>query len=155
MGDAALQALQIAATSLMNLGLALMLGALACAWLQRGGAAPAPHRIGRMAWALRAGTAVALLGAVMALWAESALMADVPLAEAGSTLTAVIGAWSPSASFAITWFAESSVITGQRGLQLKLTSSQLGKRIRVRVVALRPGYLPVARTSSFTTRVTR
>jgi len=91
MGDAALQALQIAATSLMNLGLALMLGALACAWLQRGGAAPAPHRIGRMAWALRAGTAVALLGAVMALWAESALMADVPLAEAGSTLTAVIG----------------------------------------------------------------
>jgi hypothetical protein len=76
-------------------------------------------------------------------------------ARVGSTLTAVIGTWSPSASFAITWFAESSVITGQRGLQLKLTSSQLGKRIRVRVVALRPGYLPVARTSSFTTRVTR
>ncbi len=76
-------------------------------------------------------------------------------ARVGNTLTVSRGNWGPGVTTVITWLADDRPIARQVGTQLRLTASQLGKRIKVRVTGLRPGYLPVTRTSTPTARVTR
>ena len=65
----------------------------------------------------------------------------------GKTITAVTGAWSSSPTFTYTWFRGKRVIVGATSSTYTLTTSDLNKKIRVTVVASRPGFTSVTRTS--------
>jgi len=68
---------------------------------------------------------------------------------AGKYLTAVPGAWSPSATFTYQWYANGKAIKGKStSVRYKLTSTSALKSITVRVTAKKSGYATTSRTSA-------
>ena len=70
-------------------------------------------------------------------------------AKVGRTVTAAVGTWSPKVtSYKYEWRLNGKVIKGRTGRTLKLTSSMRNKKITVRVIATRTGYLDGSATSA-------
>lgn len=61
-------------------------------------------------------------------------------AKRGSTLTAYRGSWTPSPStYSYRWYRGSTAITGATARTYKLTSNDVGKRVKVKITARRSG----------------
>ncbi len=74
----------------------------------------------------------------------------------GRTLTALPGSWRPApAKLAYQWFRGSKPIPGATKPKYLLSANDVGKRLRVRVTATRPGYQKTARVSALSKRVAR
>ncbi|EFG04500.1 hypothetical protein [Streptomyces clavuligerus] len=74
----------------------------------------------------------------------------------GRKLTAAPGAWSPApSSYRYQWYADGRTIAGATASALTLKSAERGKRITVRVTALRTGHDNGTATSGPTAAVTR
>ncbi len=76
----------------------------------------------------------------------------------GMPLTAVAGAWDPSASFKYQWYrvsttGKSTAIAGATKATYKPTSGDKGKTLKVRVTGSRSGYVTTVRYSAPTTSV--
>jgi hypothetical protein len=70
-------------------------------------------------------------------------------AKAGYTLKATSGAWAPSAaSHSFQWLRDGKAISGATASGYKLTSSDRGKKIAVKVVARQTGFSTTVATSS-------
>jgi arabinogalactan endo-1,4-beta-galactosidase len=70
-------------------------------------------------------------------------------AEVGKTLTAHRGVWSPTPSaYMFQWLRNGVAISGATSSTYKLTSADKGKKVAVKVTALKAGYLPTSDTSS-------
>lgn len=69
------------------------------------------------------------------------------LAVVGQTLTANTGEWSPSPNFAYQWFAGSSSISRAKTSSYVVKKADVNKRISVRVIATRNGYVETAKES--------
>lgn len=65
----------------------------------------------------------------------------------GKTVTAVTGTWSPVPSFSYQWFRGKRAISGATSATYVLTTSDLAKPIRVKVIASLTGYTSVASAS--------
>ena len=79
-------------------------------------------------------------------------------AQVGLKLTAKPGTWSPAATFKYQWYRVSSdgtsaSISGATSSSYTLTSSDRGKRVKVRVSGYRPGFTTVRNYSSVTSSV--
>ncbi|WP_344060359.1 carboxypeptidase regulatory-like domain-containing protein [Microbacterium pumilum] len=68
----------------------------------------------------------------------------------GSTLSARTGTWTPGTAFTYQWFANGAAISGATHSTLKLTSSQAGKSVTVRVTGKKSGYQTISRNSAAT-----
>jgi hypothetical protein len=68
--------------------------------------------------------------------------------RSGHTLTATIGAWSPTPTRTYQWYRNGVAIPGATSYKYKLTSSDKGKKITFKVTAKRTGYLTLYRTSA-------
>jgi hypothetical protein len=74
--------------------------------------------------------------------------------RAGEPLSADPGAWSPAdVTFSYRWSADGALLPGATGPSYTPTIDQVGTRIRVRVIASKPGYTDAARTSAPTAPV--
>ena len=74
----------------------------------------------------------------------------------GRTLFARVGAWTPSpTSYAYRWYRDGAAIPGATGRSYVVGSSDVGHRIRVKVVARRSGYSTGTAWSSWTATVRR
>jgi hypothetical protein len=69
-------------------------------------------------------------------------------AKAGYTLTAHRGTWSPTPTYSYRWYRNGVAISGATKYTYKLTSSDKGKKITVRVTGKRSGYLTTSKTSA-------
>ncbi|HWT33949.1 MAG TPA: hypothetical protein VN107_09300 [Microbacterium sp.] len=76
-------------------------------------------------------------------------------AVVGSTLTANAGTWSPWASKSYRWLRNGVAITGATGASYKVTSTDWGKKISVRVTGTRAAYLTKTMTSASTAYVVK
>lgn len=76
-------------------------------------------------------------------------------AKVGKTLKASAGSWSPSASYKYQWMANGKVIKGATKSSFKLTKSQSGKKITVKVTATKSGYNTKSATSKATKKVSK
>ncbi|SDJ53670.1 serine protease [Arthrobacter cupressi] len=97
----------------------------------------------------------------------SATAPDLPLTVApmptisgttkvGYTLTAVPGTWSPApVTLSYQWYRSGTPITAATATSYKLTASDAGKPITVRVTGRKTGYTAAAKTSSPTVSVVR
>jgi len=65
----------------------------------------------------------------------------------GGVLTAKPGGWQPLPAFSYVWYRAGKTIKGQVKATYQLTSSDLGKKISVRVRGTLPGYRPVSLVS--------
>ncbi|MGC4175055.1 hypothetical protein [Demequina sp.] len=75
-------------------------------------------------------------------------------AKVGSTLKFTRGTWSPTpSSYSYQWYRSGSAISGATGSSYKLTSSDKGKTITVKVTAKKTGYTTTSRTSAKTSTV--
>jgi len=75
-------------------------------------------------------------------------------AKVGSTLTAAPGAWKPGAgTLRYQWRADGSTISGATSKTFRPTTSQVGKKITVKVTGSKAGYTTVSRTSASTAKV--
>ena len=68
--------------------------------------------------------------------------------RAGYTLAAHRGTWSPTATYSYQWYRSGVKITGATKSTYKLTSSDKGKKITVKVTGKRTGYTTVTKTSA-------
>jgi len=67
----------------------------------------------------------------------------------GATLTATVGTWSPTPSATTyQWYRSGSAISGAKSKTYKLTTSDSGKKITVKVTAAATGYATTSKTSS-------
>lgn len=72
----------------------------------------------------------------------------------GYTLTANPGTWGPApVALAYQWFRSGATISGATASTYKLTSTDVGKTITVRVTGSKSGYMTVAKTSAATAAV--
>lgn len=72
----------------------------------------------------------------------------------GSTLTAAPGTWGPApVTLSYQWYRSGTAITGATASTYRLTTSDQGKTMTVRVTGRKTGYTTVARTSAATTAV--
>ncbi|HEX8780854.1 MAG TPA: hypothetical protein VF728_06775, partial [Nocardioides sp.] len=70
------------------------------------------------------------------------------------TLTAASGTWGPApVTLAHQWFRSGVAITGATASTYKLTSTDMGKTLTVRVTGTKSGYTTVAKTSAATATV--
>ena len=76
-------------------------------------------------------------------------------AKVGKKLHAKHGTWSPKPGFKYQWLRNGKVIKGATHATYKLKKADRGKRIKVRVIARRSGYLAVTKTSKATKKVAR
>lgn len=60
--------------------------------------------------------------------------------KVGSTLSATTPPWSPSAAFTYQWYADGRAISGATRPSFTLTSSQVGRQVRVVVAGSRSGF---------------
>jgi len=79
-------------------------------------------------------------------------------AQVGQKLTAAPGSWSPAATFKYQWYrvasdGTSTSITGATSSSYTLTSSDRGKKVKVRVSGYRSGYTTVRKYSALTPSV--
>ena len=103
-------------------------------------------------------TTVAKTSAATAAVAAGTLTAPTPTISGsktvGVTLTAVPGTWGPApVTLAYQWFRSGVAITGATASTYKLTTTDQGKTLTVRVTGSKTGYTAVARTSVATTTV--
>ena len=68
--------------------------------------------------------------------------------KTGSTLKVSAGSWTSGASFTYQWQRNGASIANATRSSYKLTSSDVNKRITVRVTGVRSGYWPAAKTSA-------
>lgn len=72
----------------------------------------------------------------------------------GYTLTANVGTWSPAATtYTYQWYRSGAAISGATAKTYKLTSTDAGKTITVKVTGVRTGYVTKAVTSAATSAV--
>jgi hypothetical protein len=71
----------------------------------------------------------------------------------GSTVTAKIGAWNPTATFSYQWKRSGTSIAGATASTYKLTTADYGKTITVTVTGRRSGYTTRSLTSVATAKV--
>ncbi|MDR0518886.1 MAG: hypothetical protein LBG82_02355 [Clostridiales Family XIII bacterium] len=77
-------------------------------------------------------------------------------AKVGKTLKASVGKWSPKPTkFTYRWYANGKEIKGAVKASLKLKKAQKGKRITVRVTAIRANYSTIIKTSKATKKVVK
>ncbi|PTT17826.1 hypothetical protein DBR36_10070 [Microbacterium sp. HMWF026] len=77
-------------------------------------------------------------------------------AKLGSTLTATPGSWTPSpVNLTYRWKADGVDIAGATSKTLKVSTTQVGKRITVTVTGTKTGYATAQRTSAPTATVVR
>ncbi|MFE0627378.1 hypothetical protein ACFW3D_10435, partial [Streptomyces sp. NPDC058864] len=77
-------------------------------------------------------------------------------AKVGRTLTASHGTWTPApASYRYQWYASGKAISGATKSKLVLKSAQRGKKITVKVTAVRGGHSSGVATSRATAAVAR
>jgi hypothetical protein len=73
-------------------------------------------------------------------------------AKVGSTLTAHRGLWSPNPKgYLFQWYRNGVPVVGATHDTYKLTSADKGKKVVVKVTALKPGYLPTTKASQAVT----
>ncbi|MGC4175166.1 glycosyl hydrolase 53 family protein [Demequina sp.] len=73
-------------------------------------------------------------------------------AKVGNTLNAHRGIWSPSpSSYKFQWLRNGVAIPGATSVTYKLTSADKGKKVSVKVTAIKSGYLPTSSTSKSVT----
>lgn len=73
----------------------------------------------------------------------------------GSTLTAKTGSWNPTpTSFEYQWYRSGQAIDGATAASYKPVTDDAGKKITVKVTALKDGYQKVSRTSAATGEIT-
>jgi putative copper resistance protein D len=86
-----LPAVQVAATVMLNLSMALVLGAgMSLAWLRGRSSKWAGSQATRLRRVMLASVTVALLAYAAVLWLEAAAMAEVPIMSAGSAVRTVL-----------------------------------------------------------------
>lgn len=68
--------------------------------------------------------------------------------KVGKTLTVKPGTWSPSPSLSYQWYRGSSAIKGATKAGYKLTKSDKGKTITIKVTARKTGYATTSKTAS-------
>lgn len=73
--------------------------------------------------------------------------------KAGNTLTVKTGNWNPAPSFSYQWYANGQAIQGATGSTYKITTSNLGKKIKVKVTGSLSGYVSETKTSAETAKV--
>ena len=74
--------------------------------------------------------------------------------KVGSTIAVSRGTWSPTpSSYAYQWYRSGSAISGATASTYKLTSSDKGKQMSVKVTAKKTGYTSTSKTSAKTTAV--
>ncbi|GAA1962065.1 hypothetical protein GCM10009776_25900 [Microbacterium deminutum] len=71
-------------------------------------------------------------------------------AKVGSTLTAKPGTWTVGTAFTYAWLRDGTAITGATASAYKLTASDKGKQISVKVTGRKSGVTTVSRTSAKT-----
>ena len=103
-------------------------------------------------------TTAAKTSAATAAVAVGTLTAPTPTISGsktvGVTLTAVTGTWGPApVTLAYQWFRSGVAITGATASTYKLTTTDQGKTLTVRVTGSKTGYTSLARTSAATTTV--
>ena len=76
-------------------------------------------------------------------------------AKVGDTLTAHPGTWTSGTSFKYQWYASGRAISGAVRPTFKLTSSQAGKTITVKVTGSKSGYATASQTSAPTKAVAK
>ena len=69
-------------------------------------------------------------------------------AKAGSTLTAHRGTWKPTPTFSYQWYRNGAKISGATKSTYKVTKSDKGKKITVKVTGKRAGYATTVKTSA-------
>ncbi|GAA1996334.1 hypothetical protein [Microbacterium pumilum] len=74
-------------------------------------------------------------------------------AAVGSILTATPGTWTSGTDFTYQWYSGSTAITGATAKTYKLTSTQAGTQISVKVTGQLAGYTTVSKTSAKTAKV--
>ncbi len=75
--------------------------------------------------------------------------------KVGRKLTAKHGTWTSGTTFAYRWYAGGKSIKGATKSTFKVTKSQRGKTIKVRITGKKSGYGTAARTSKSTKKVPR
>ncbi|MGJ9422515.1 hypothetical protein [Aeromicrobium sp. CF3.5] len=76
--------------------------------------------------------------------------------KVGSTLTAIHGTWSPTpTTYRYQWYVGSTAISGQKGKTYRPGASRAGKKIRVKIVGVRSGYVSLAKYSPYTAALKR
>jgi len=76
-------------------------------------------------------------------------------AKAGSTLTAITGAWTTGTRFSYRWYRNGTAVAGATGSGYRLTTADVGAAIRVRVTGSLPGYDAAFRDSAGTSPIAR
>lgn len=77
-------------------------------------------------------------------------------AKVGQTLRVIRGAWKPSLiTFTYTWYRNGSAIFGSNWTSYKVKATDVGKTLRVKVTARKPGYRTVSYLSHVTATVQR
>ncbi|MDO9455554.1 M1 family aminopeptidase [Nocardioides sp.] len=77
------------------------------------------------------------------------------VAKVGRLLTIVPGAHDGGVTLAFEWYAGGNRIAGASGKTFRPSAAQVGKVIKVTVVATKPGFAQVSRTSGSTAKVVR
>jgi hypothetical protein len=74
--------------------------------------------------------------------------------KVGSTLTARAGTWAPApVTLSHQWLRNGVVISGATATTYKLTATDKGKRITVRVTGTKAGYTTLSQTSTATAAI--
>ncbi|MCL1838280.1 MAG: S1 family peptidase [Propionibacteriaceae bacterium] len=75
--------------------------------------------------------------------------------QAEATLTANPGIWTAGTVFSYQWYRGSKAIKGATGQSYKLTSADVGKKLKVKVTGKRAGYINKSVTSSATAKIAK
>ncbi|MGC4174157.1 endo-1,4-beta-xylanase [Demequina sp.] len=68
--------------------------------------------------------------------------------KVGAVVKAKVSAWSPSASYSYQWYSNGKAIKGATKSSFKITRSQAGTTLTVKVTGKRSGYVPVTKASA-------
>jgi len=71
----------------------------------------------------------------------------------GNALSANVGTWSDSPSFAYQWYRSGNAVSGATASSYKLVKSDIGKKITVKITASKTGYESVSTVSAATTKI--
>jgi hypothetical protein len=74
-------------------------------------------------------------------------------ARVGNKLTAKTAAWSPTPTFSYQWYRNGAAISGATSSTRTLTSADYGKKITVKIIGRKTGYLTTYKTSAATAAV--
>ena len=75
--------------------------------------------------------------------------------KVGKTLTAAAGSWDPQPSFSYRWYRSGKAISKATKSTYKLTKSDAGKTIMVKITATKSGYETLSKTSKATAKVSK